>query len=299
MTHPDKAYKGVVVPAVTPLTSSHTLDEAAVDRMLTYFRKNQVSAFILGTTGEAPSLPYAVKQAYIKAAGKTKAAGDTIYAGISSNCLEESIALAQLSFASGMDVVVATLPNYYALSPVQMKQYFEQLAANVQGPLIIYNIPATTHMSIPLDVVEALSHHPNIVGLKDSERNEERLQQALKLWKNRSDFSYFAGWAAQSANSLLNGGDGIIPSTGNFAAGLYHQLYQAALQGNQDKAQLLQQQSDALGNVYQSGRLLGESLWALKVLMKQQGLCETYIMPPLREGTEEEARKVLSEYKNA
>jgi 4-hydroxy-tetrahydrodipicolinate synthase len=288
-----KIYKGVVVPAVTPLMADYTLDEAAVEKMLANFRAHQVTPFILGTTGEAPSLPYSVKHDYLKVAAKAKEAGEVLYAGISSNCLEESVEFAYLCFESGIDVVVATAPGYYPLSADQMKRHFEQLANLVPGPLMIYNIPATTHISIPLEVIDTLSHHPNIVGLKDSERNEERLKEALQLWSNRNDFSYFSGWAAQSAQTLLNGGDGIIPSTGNFHPALYNQLYKAAEQGNHEKAYELQKQSDILGNLYQGGRLLGESLWALKVLMKKMGLCETWMMPPLHQLSEEEEKKII------
>jgi len=288
-----KKYKGVVVPTVTPLTAGHTLDKGAVERMFDNFRRNNVTPFILGTTGEAASLSQSVKQDFLQTAAGLKRPGDVLYAGISSNVLEESVAFANRCFDAGVDVVVATLPNYYPLTPGQMKAYFEQLADNVAGPLMIYNIPPTVHMSIPLEVVEELSHHPKIVGLKDSERNEERLQAALKLRGQREDFCYFAGWAAQSAQTLLKGGDGIIPSTGNFAPGLYNDLYNAALQGNADKAYELQKMSDALGNVYQGGKTLGESLWALKVLMKKEGLCDTYMMPPLHQLSKEEEQKVL------
>jgi dihydrodipicolinate synthase/N-acetylneuraminate lyase len=66
------------------------------------------------------------------------------------------------------------------------------------------------------------------------------------------------------------------------------------LQGNTTKADELQQQSDALGNVYQAGKTLGESLWALKVLMKKEGLCDTYMMPPLHQLSKEEEQKLIN-----
>ena len=289
-----KKYKGVVVPTVTPLTSDFKIDRDAVERMMAEFRSWQVTPFILGTTGEAASLSQSVKQDYLQTAAGLKQPGEVLYAGISSNVLEESVSFAQRCFDAGVDVVVATLPNYYPLTPAQMKAYFEQLADKVQGPLMIYNIPPTVHMSIPLDIVEQLSYHPNIVGLKDSERNEERLLAALQLCANRADFSYFAGWAAQSVQSLLKGGDGIIPSTGNFVPGLYAELYKAVMEGNMERALVLQQQSDDVGNVYQGGRTLGESLWALKVLMKKAGICETYMMPPLHQLSDEEEQKVIN-----
>lgn len=278
-----KKYQGVVVPVITPLTADHKLDHKAVERIFDNFRQHEAMPFILGTTGESSSLPFSLKEDYIRLAGKLKQKDDIYYAGIASNCVEESVELAKRCFDEGIDVVAAHLPSYYALSEYQMVKYYEDLANKVKGPLIIYNIPSTTHMSIPLQVIEQLSHHENIVGTKDSERSEERLKESLRLWANRSDFSHFLGWAAQSAEAILNGGDGLIPSTGNLNPAIYRELYSAALKGDRGTAFRFQKQSDELGNQYQAGRTLGESLWALKVLMKEAGLCESYMMPPLTE----------------
>ncbi|MDQ3843454.1 MAG: dihydrodipicolinate synthase family protein, partial [Bacteroidota bacterium] len=226
---------------------------------------------------------------------------DVLYAGISSNCMEESVSLAKFSFDAGADVVVATLPSYYLLTESEMCNYFEQLADRMRGPLIIYNIPSTTHMSIPLNVIDELSYHENIVGLKDSERNEERLKDSSQRWSRREDFSFFSGWAAKSAATLLGGGDGVVPSTGNLYPGLYRELYKAAQEGNIEKTEELQNLSDLLGELYQKDRILGQSLWALKVLMQEVGLCQSYVMPPLQRQSEEEAnrlRQQLQEMKN-
>lgn len=290
-----KKYSGVVVPAVTPLTADFSLDHAAVEKMFAHFQKHGVMPFVLGTTGESASLPLGVKQDYVRAAVKNKSQDTVLYAGISSNCVEESIDLAKYFFDKGVDVVAATLPTYYALSESDMQKYFEQLADNVPGPLVIYNIPATTHMSIPLPLIDTLSHHPNIIGTKDSERNEERLKMSLSLWALREDFSHFLGWAAKSADALINGGDGLIPSTGNFYPGLYSEMYKAVQDGDADKARQLQELSDVLGNLYQSGRSLGDSLAALKIIMKKAGFCEEYMMPPLHAVDKEEEIKLLQE----
>jgi dihydrodipicolinate synthase/N-acetylneuraminate lyase len=276
-----KKYHGVVVPAITPLQSNLQLDTAAVERIFLFFQQHGVHSFILGTSGEAPSLPAALKEAYIKLAGRLKTDDQLLYVGISSNCLADSVEWARIAFGEGADVVVCNLPSYYQLPDQQIQKYFEQLAERVGGPLMLYNIPVTTHHSIPLSIIDQLSHHPNVVGIKDSERNEERLQTSLKLWSHREDFSHFLGWAARSGESLLNGGDGLIPSTANIAPGLYSNLAKAAATGDREKVEKLQQLSDELGNSYQTGGSLGESLAALKVLMHKEGLCEPYMMPPL------------------
>lgn len=288
MNKQKKRYEGIVVPAVTPLTKDYKLDVGAVEKMFSNFYKNDAAPFILGTTGEATSLSFSLKKDYISKASSLKKNGTTLYAGISSNCLEEAITLAHLCFDNGIDVVAATLPSYYQLTNAQMETWFEQLAEGVKGPLIIYNIPATTHMSIPLDLIDRLSHHPNIVGTKDSERSDERLQQSLDLWKDRADFSHFLGWAARSATALLNGSDGLIPSTGNLYPAVYKQLADAAHNLNNEEANRLQALSDTLGDVYQKEKTLGESLWQLKVLMQQEGLCQSYVMPPLQPLTTEQ-----------
>ena len=293
----NKKYSGVVVPAVTPLTSNYQLDYEAVEKMFDRFYQNKVMPFIIGTTGESASLPYSLKQEYIKAAAKLKAKETILYAGISSNCLQESIELAKEAFDAGVDVVAATLPSYYAFSESQMKQYFEQLAEQVPAPVIIYNIPATTHMSIPLKVIDELSYHENIVGTKDSERSEERLQQSLSLWSKREDFSHFLGWAAKSVEALINGSDGLIPSTGNLFPYIYNEMVKAVERGDNEEAYRFQKLSDVLGDLYQKGRLLGESLWALKVLMREEGLCQSYIMPPLQSLSMEEESKLISVFK--
>ena len=276
-----KKYRGIIVPVITPLNADRTLDVVAVERLFLLFRRHGMQPFILGTTGEAPSLPAALKEKYIRVAGQIKQPGEVLYAGISSNCLSDAVEAARYAFGEGADVVVATLPSYYTLTELQMLNYFEQLVQRAGGPLIIYNIPATTHHSIPLSIIDKLSHHPNFAGIKDSERNEERLKASLQLWSGRKDFSYFLGWAAKSGFALLNGGDGLVPSTANFAPAVYSDMVKAAERGDSGKVDELQQLSDALGNSYQAGRTLGESLAVLKTIMQKERLCQAYMMPPL------------------
>jgi dihydrodipicolinate synthase/N-acetylneuraminate lyase len=292
-----KRFEGVVIPVVTPVTAEHKLDQVAVEKIFAHLRKHGALPFILGTTGEAPSVPLAMKQEYIQVAGKLKQSGETLYAGISSTCMEESISLARFAFENGTDAVVATLPSYYSLTESEMERYFEQLADGVKGPLILYNIPATTHMSIPLSLIDRLSHHPNVVGIKDSERNEERLKQSLALWAKREYFSHFLGWAAKSADAVLEGSDGLVPSTGNFLPGIYTDLFEAGRAGDREKAFHRQSLSDLFGDLYQKGKTLGESLWALKVVMQEEGLCAPYVLPPLQEGDSAEAVALKKRWK--
>ncbi len=292
----EKKYRGIIVPAVTPLTPAYKLDDSAVEKIFSLFYQHDISPFILGTTGESASLPSDVKTDYLKAAAANKKPGSVLYAGISSNIFEEAVDFAKLCADHAVDAVAATLPSYYPLTDSQMQSYFEQLADAIPVPLIIYNIPATTHMSIPLAVIDELSMHENIVAVKDSERSEERLMKSLELWKDRKDFGHFLGWAAKSAIALIGGSDGLIPSTGNFVPGVYSGMWNAFRDNNFKEVYAMQLQSDRYGNIYQADKTLGQSLWALKVLMHAKGLCGEVVMPPLQPMSDDERQKILESF---
>lgn len=284
-----KKYCGVVVPMVTPVTASPIggrmegacLDAEAASRITGFFAKAGVSPLLMGTTGEGNSVSRADGLLLVETSVKASRGRITIYAGLTGNCYSEQLEQAEAYAKAGADVIVATLPSYYALTEEQMFHYYKTLADNISRPLMLYNILATTHMSIPVSVIRRLADHPNIVGLKDSERDLERMAQCIELARDREDFCYFCGWAAQSAHSLQLGGDGIVPSTGNYAPEQFQQLYEAAISGDMDTANRLQDETNQLAKIYQQGRTLGQSLAALKVMMGTKGLCGPDMLMPL------------------
>ena len=288
----EKKYKGVVVPMVTPVTKEGALDTAAVERIITFFVEAGVSPLLMGTTGEGNSVSQADGLLFVETAVKAAQKRITIYAGLTGNCFSEQLKQAEAYTNAGADVIVATLPTYYALTPEQMENYYRTLADSIQGPLMMYNILATTHMSIPVDVIQRLADHPNIVGLKDSERDLERMAQCIEIAKGREDFCYFCGWAAQSAHSLELGGDGIVPSTGNYVPDMFQQLYEAAVKGDMDTANRLQDETNEIAKIYQKDRTLGQSLTALKVMMQSKGLCEPWMLMPLTRLSDEEEQTI-------
>ncbi|MDO4160112.1 MAG: dihydrodipicolinate synthase family protein [Prevotellaceae bacterium] len=290
-------YHGVVVPMVTPITKENDIDVAAVERIIENFAQNNVSALIMGTTGEGNSVSVEQGAKMIEAAAKTAKGRITIYAGLAGNCVSEQYAAAKKFIEAGADVIAATLPCYYALTPEQMYDYYKNLADFLTIPLMLYNITITTHMSIPMDVIEKLSHHPNIVGLKDSENNIPRMEEALKLFADREDFAYFCGCAANSAKALSLGADGIVPSVGNFLPKMYNDLFVAGINGDMETCQKLQEETIEIGKINTTGLTLGQSLAGLKVIMKLYGLCETYMLAPLTELDADTVKKIENEAK--
>ena len=269
-------YRGVVVPMVTPVTQDGQLDTKAVKRIIDFFAQHKVSPLLMGTTGEGNSVSQTDGQLFVDTA--VKAANERILLGA--------------------DVIVATLPTYYALTSEQMYEYYKTLADCITGPLMLYNILATTHMSIPVDIIQRLADHPNIVGLKDSERDLERMAACIKIAQGRDDFAYFCGWAAQSAHSLELGGNGIVPSTGNFVPDMFHQLFDAAVAGDMDTANRLQDETNEIAKIYQKDRTLGQSLAALKVMMQTKGLCEPWMLMPLTRLSADEEQAIVCQMIN-
>lgn len=290
-------YHGVVVPMVTPVTKEGDIDVKAVERIIDNFAKYNVSALLMGTTGEGNSVAVEQGVKMIEAAAKAAAGRITIYAGLAGNCVSEQMEAAKKFVAAGADVIAATLPCYYALTPEQMMKYYTDLADALTIPLMLYNITITTHMSIPVDVIEKLSHHPNIVGLKDSEDNQERMEEILRLVADRDDFAYFCGCAANSAKALSLGADGIVPSVGNYLPKMYAELFDAGVKGDTATAEDLQQKTIEIGKINTAGLTLGQSLAGLKVIMKMVGLCDTFMLPPLTELDDDTVKRIQEQAK--
>ena len=279
---------------VTPVRNG-SVDLEAVATIIRSFVEAGVDTLIMGTTGEGNLVSMGegidmVHTAVEAAEGKIR-----IYAGVTGLCLKEQISQIEGFARAGADVAVAVLPSYYALDEEQMVAYYTALADASPLPLMLYNILATTHLSIPVEAVRKLAEHPNIVGLKDSERDLDRMEACIEIARSREDFTYFCGWAAQSAHALELGADGIVPSTGNFVPKHFRALYDAAVEGDMEEANRLQAATDDMAKIYQQGRPLGKQLAALKCIMEQCELCGKEMLPPLTMLSEAEYKTIIEQ----
>lgn len=286
-----KKYRGVVVPMITPLRNGGEIDLEAAATLTEYLVAGQVAPFPLGTTGEAASIPMQARAQFVAAVIRQNARRMPVYAGISDNCLATSMEMARQYADLGADVAVAHLPSYYPLGDDDIKAYYERLADSIPIPLMMYNIPVTTRMSISLDTLECLSHHPNIVGLKDSEKDTERLQAATAVWKDRADFSHMIGCGSLCALALEMGSDGIVPGAANVVPRLFADLYRAGFNRRQEESNRLQALADSISAIFHTNRTLSQSLPTLKAMVHFLGYCQTDVMPPLRPLTQRQLRE--------
>lgn len=279
----NKAHCGVIVPLVTPLTASGDLDEAALRRVVDFVVEGGVhGVFVLGTTGEGPSVPRAMREPLVKLTVQRARGRLAVYAGISGEVLEESVEAAERYFKSGVAAVVAHAPASYEDQPERSLPYFVELAGRLEGDLVLYNMPLTTNVSLPIEVCKAAARKPRVIGIKDSENNAARLVELLRELGGKDTFSVLVGTGPLMAKGLLAGADGIVPSVGNLAPALCRQLYDVARAGNAAETGRVHQRLMELSRVYQSGRTLDQSLAALKAAMGWLGLCGPDVFPPLQ-----------------
>jgi len=292
------SYKGVIVPMITPLTKDGKIDKPSSVRLINYLMDNENIPFVLGTTGESASIPVPEKEELIQILTANKRPRIPAIAGVIGLTMAKTISQANKYIKYGVDAVVITLPYHYELTDFQIFNYYKVLAENIEGNIILYNIPKTVHQSIPIKAIEDLSQIENIIGIKDSEMNRERITESLRLWKNREDFSHFTGVNALMPLGIELGSKGLVPSTANIAPRLYVNLYKKCVEGNKEEAEKLYAKTLEWTSIYQEGKTLGDSLAALKYFMAEMNLCAPHVMLPLTEPNEEEKCRLSKKLKN-
>lgn len=121
--------RGVITAMVTPLDQNLNLDQGALERLVEHLVAGGVHGiFILGTTGEAPNLPYDVRFALIEQACKLAGNRVPVIVGITDTSHRDAIRMAAKSYECGALAVVAAPPYYFQVSQSDLVQYFKRLA---------------------------------------------------------------------------------------------------------------------------------------------------------------------------
>ena len=161
--------QGIIPPLVTPLADRDALDEAGLARLIERQLAGRVGGlFVLGTTGEGPSLSEHLRREMIAETARLVAGKVPIFVGITDTSLVDAIHLAQFALNHGAAAVVAAPPFYFPAGQTELQHWFLELAEALPLPLLLYNMPSCVNISIEPDTLAILLKHENIVGLKDS-----------------------------------------------------------------------------------------------------------------------------------
>jgi dihydrodipicolinate synthase/N-acetylneuraminate lyase len=288
-------FQGLVVPMVTPLTADGALDKAALSRLVDALVAGGVQGiFVLGTTGEGMNAPRETRRQIVELTVKQAARRALVFAGLG-DVRSADLSEANNFFHAGADAVVAHPPIAKRVSSGHLRDWYQTLLDQLEGPLLLYNMPMTTGISIPLDVVEKLLGHPRLAGIKDSENNPTRLEELLARFGGKTDFSVFVGVGALMEKGLKLGADGIVPSVGNVIPAVCAGLCAAARKCDWPAADDFYARMNAVAALYQHGRDLNGSLSALKAVMHLRGLCAEQVWPPLKKVSPAELEKIRTQ----
>lgn len=221
--------RGVIPPLVTPLAGYDELDGEALDRLIDHVLAGGVHGlFVLGTTGEGPSLSDRLKREVIVRACTHTAGRAPVLVGITDTSPAESVALARQAADAGAAAVVVAPPPYYAVSQSELLDYLRHIAAESPLPLFLYNMPSHTKLTIEPRTVLAAVDDPAFVGLKDSSGDMRYFHRLQAVLVGRDDFSLFVGPDLLLADAVLLGGHGGVNSGACLRPEWYVALYEAA-----------------------------------------------------------------------
>lgn len=231
-----KPLKGIIPPLVTPLLDRDTLDADGLERLIQHVLQGGVHGiFILGTSGEAPSLSYRLRYELIEQTCSLVNGRVPVLVGITDAAFVESVNVARHAAEAGAQAVVLAPPYYFPAGQPELIEYLSHLAPELPLPLFLYNMPSHTKLVFESNTIHAATKIPGIVGIKDSSCDMVYLHRLQCVLKDKPDFSLLVGPEELLAESILLGAHGGVNGGANLFPELYVRLYEAALAGDRKK----------------------------------------------------------------
>lgn len=287
---------GIVPPLVTPLLDNETLDVESLENLIEHLIKGGVHGlFVLGTTGEAQSLSYGVREQMIRESCRINAGRLPLLACITDTSIVESIRLANVAKECGAHGLVSAPPYYFATGQPELAQFYEELVPQLPLPLFLYNMPSHVKVSFAPETVARLAKMPQIVGFKDSSANATYFQSVMyEVRKVNPNFAMLCGPEEMTGELVLMGANGGVNGGANMFPELYVAMYNAAKSRNIDELVKLQQRIMQISrSIYTVGRHGSSYLKGLKCACQQLGVIkDDFVASPFYKFDQPERDKI-------
>ena len=287
-------WRGIFPPLVTPLLDRDTLDVPGLERLVEHVLAGGVQGlFILGSTGEAPSLSYRLRHELIERVCRQVAGRAPVLVGVTDTAFVESVSLAARAEKAGAAAVVLASPYYFPAGQPELLEYIQHLAPELPLPVFLYNMPGYTKLFFEPDTVRGAAGLPNVAGLKDSSGNLGYFHRLQACLADRPDFALLVGPEELLVESVLLGGHGGVCGGANLCPRLYVDAYQAARKGDLPRARELHDRIMAIsGSIYGVGRHSSSYLKGLKCALSLLGVCSDFMAEPFHHFRAPEREKV-------
>lgn len=268
---------------ITPLNGRDELDHAGLEKLIDHILAGGVSGlFILGTTGEGPSLGYRLRRELIDRVCRQVRQRVPVLVGITDTSFAESVNVARAAADSGADAVVLAPPYYLPEAQPELQEYLHHLVPELPLPLFLYNMPALTKVHIEADTIRRAMDNPRIIGLKDSSGDLDYFQNAARLiQQHRPDWPLLIGPEEKLFASMQLGGNGGVNGGANLFPKLYVQVVEACRAGNLARAEELQRQIQRVSDsFYHIGKYSSSIIKGIKCVASTLGLCSDFMAEP-------------------
>lgn len=221
-------FTGSAVAIVTPF-KDRGVDLETLEGLLGFQLENGTDAVVVcGTTGEASTMTYEERAETIGACVRHVGGRVPVIAGSGSNSTEIAVALSQEAERQGADALLVVTPYYNKATQAGLIRHYRTIADAVSIPIILYDVPSRTGVSIAPETYAALAEHPNIAGVKEASGDLGSIQRTRALCPE--DFCIWSGNDDETVPICALGGKGVISVAANVLPAEMHRLTQLCLQ---------------------------------------------------------------------
>lgn len=301
--HYEYPREGIIPPMVSPLRDDDTLDRDGLERLIEHILAAEVAGlFLLGTSGEGASLSHATQKELVQHASRQVDGRVPLLVSITDTSLAESLQSAHFCADAGIQGLVLSLPYYYPLRQKEVLDYVGKVMDQSPLPLFLYNIPSHTKTAFSIETLKRLMEWRYIVGIKDSSGDMAYFRELLQLRQLRPDWTIFMGPETFLAEAIQLGAQGGISGGANLYPHVFVDLYQASVNGDQKKIEVLQHLVQNISQKIYDLDNDGYIIQGLKYALSCLGICSSHVaspMPQLPPGRQKEIQKSLYEIEAA
>ncbi|MDP8299760.1 MAG: 4-hydroxy-tetrahydrodipicolinate synthase [Candidatus Tantalella remota] len=237
-------FKGSYVALVTPLDGGK-IDEKAFRELIEFQIKNGTDGLVpCGCTGEAATMTFEEQKRMMEITVEIVGGRVPVVAGTGSNNTRESIELTAHAKKAGCDGALIITPYYNKPTPEGQYRHYSEIAKNVDIPIMLYNVPSRTGISLLPTTVARLSEIENIISIKEAAGSVQQVADIIAL----CDIEVMSGDDSMILPFMSVGAQGVVSVVANIIPKEVHELTQAYLDGNEEKAREMHYQIRELCN---------------------------------------------------